>query len=71
MDAFPIKRSSLFEWKRILKENQGKLISLNERKRTPKHTRKRDWPFEIRQKIKEIRYDSLHPNLGPDKIYPL
>ena len=71
IDAFPVKRSTLFEWKRQLKEGQGKLIALNEKKRTPKHTRKRDWPFEVRQKIKEIRRDPLHPNLGPEKIYPL
>jgi len=71
IDAFPVKRSTLFEWKRQLKEGQGKLITLNEKKRTPKHTRRRDWPFEARQKIKEIRRDPLHPNLGPEKIYPL
>jgi hypothetical protein len=71
MDAFPVKRSALFEWKKKLKESGGKLISLNEKKRTPKNTRKRDWPFEIRQKIKQIRHDSLHPNVGPEKIYPL
>ena len=71
MDAFSVKRSTLFEWKRQLKEGQGKLIALNEKKRTPKHTRKRDWPFEIRQKIKQIRHDPIHPNLGPEKIYPL
>ena len=71
IDAFSAKRSTLFEWKRQLKEGQGQLASLNERKRTPKHTRKRDWPFEIRQKIKEIRHDPIHPNLGPEKIYPL
>jgi len=71
IDAFPVKRSTLFEWKKVLKENQGKLISLNEKKRTPKHTRKRDWSFEIRQKIKQIRHDPIHPNLGPGKIHPL
>jgi len=70
-DAFSVKRSTLFEWKRQLKAGQGKLISLNEKKRTPKTTRKREWPFEIRQKIKQIRHDPLHPNLGPEKIYPL
>lgn len=70
-DAFPVKRSTLFLWKKKLRENQGKLISLNDKKRIPKNTRKREWPFEIRQKIKEIRHNPLHPNLGPDKIYPL
>lgn len=71
MDAFPVKRSTLFLWKKKFKENQGKLVSLNDKKRTPKTTRKREWPFEIRQKIKSIRSDELHPNLGAEKIYPL
>lgn len=71
MDAFPVKRSALFLWKQTLKNSGGKLLSLNEKKRTPKHTRKRDWPFEVRQKIKQIRQDPIHPNLGPEKIHPL
>ena len=71
LDAFPVKRSTLFLWKKILNDNQGKLVSLNDQKRTPKHTRKRDWPFEIRQKIKNIRFDEVHPNLGSEKIFPL
>lgn len=71
IDAFPVKRSTLFLWKKKLKENHGQFTSLNDKKRIPKHTRKRDWPLEIRQKIKQIRFDTLHPNLGPDKIYPL
>jgi transposase InsO family protein len=71
IDAFPVKRSALFLWKKILRDNQGKLISLNDKKRIPKTTRKREWSFEIRQKIKQIRHDPLHPNLGPDKIHPL
>jgi transposase-like protein len=71
MDAFPVKRSTLFVWKRQLKEGHGKLIALNEKKRIPKYTRKRVWPFDVRAKIQEIRYDPTHPNLGPEKIYPL
>jgi hypothetical protein len=71
IDAFSIKRSTLFLWKKKLKDNNGNILFLNEKKRTPKTTRKREWPFEIRQKIKEIRRDSLHPNLGQEKIYPL
>jgi transposase InsO family protein len=71
MDAFPVKRSTLFLWKQALKSGGGKLLSLNEKKRIPKNTRKRGWPLEIRQKIKQIRQGPLHPNLGPEKIYPL
>ena len=70
-DAFPVKRSTLFTWKKKFKEHGGKLLSLNEKKRTPQHTRKRDWPFEIRQKIKEIRHNPVSPNLGAEKIYSL
>jgi len=69
MDAFPVKRPTLFLWKKKLKESGGKLISLNDKKRTPKTTRKRLWPFEIRQEIKQLR--TAHPNLGPEKTYPL
>jgi len=71
IDAFPVSRSTLFLWKKKLKDSQSNLLSLNDKKRTPEHTRKRDWPFEIRQKIKQIRHDPLHPNLGPEKIHPL
>ncbi|MEK7541154.1 MAG: integrase core domain-containing protein [Patescibacteria group bacterium] len=71
MDAFPVSRPTLFLWKKKLRDNQGKLLSLNDKKRIPKTTRKREWPFEVRQKIKQIRRDPLHPNLGPEKIYPL
>lgn len=71
MDAFPVKRPTLFLWKKKLRESGGKLESLNDKKRIPKTRRKRKWPFEVRQEIKQIRHDPLHPNLGPEKIYPL
>lgn len=72
MDAFPVKRSALFEWRKKFAESKGKPESLNEKKRIPKTKRKRIWPFEVRQKIKNIRTDvEQHPNLGSEKIYPL
>ncbi len=71
IDAFPVKRSTLFLWKQTLEKSRGKLISLNDKKRIPHTTRKREWPFEVKQKIKQIRHDPLHPNLGSKKIYPL
>ena len=71
MDAFPVKRSTLFSWKKQLKEGHGKLTSLNEKKRMPKTKRKRIWPSEVIRKVKDIRHDPLHPNLGSEKIYPL
>ncbi len=71
IDAFPVKRPTLFLWKKKFKESRGKLESLNDKKRIPKTIRKREWLFEIRQKIKQIRFNPIHPNLGPEKIYPL
>lgn len=69
LDAFPHKRSALFEWKRILKENNGRLESLNEKSRCPKNKRKSDWNPEIVQFIENLRKE--HPRLGKDKIKPL
>jgi hypothetical protein len=71
MDAFPVKRSTLFLWKKKLREGGGKLETLNDKKRVPITRRKRIWPFEIRQKIRNLRDIEEHPNLGPEKIYPL
>lgn len=41
LDAFPHKRSTLFNWKQILAENNGRLESLNEKSTSPKSKRKR------------------------------
>lgn len=69
MDAFPVKRATFFLWKKKFQE--GGMEALNEKKRAPKTTRKREWSLEIRQKIREMRESPLHPNLGPEKIHPL
>ena len=71
IDAFPVKRPTLFVWKKKLREGGGKLEALNDKKRIPLTRRKRIWPLKIRQKIKNIRNIEEHPNLGPEKIYPL
>jgi len=69
IDAFPHKRSALFEWKKTLKENNGRLESLNEKSRCPKNKRKPDWNLEAVQFIEKLRNE--HPRLGKDKIKPL
>lgn len=71
LDAFHEKRSTLFLWKKKLKEGGGKIESLNDEKRIPKNKRKRIWPEKIRNEISNIRHSPLHPNLGPEKIHPL
>jgi len=68
LDAFPVKRSTLFLWKQKVKTGCGKLESLNELTRAPKLKRKRLWPFEVIAEIRRLRL--IHPNLGKEKIYP-
>lgn len=69
LDAFPYKRSILFEWKKTLKHNNGNLESLNEKSKSPKNKRKRI----VEQKMEDfiINLRTEHPGLGKDKIKPL
>ena len=69
LEAFDTKRRTVFEWKKTLKNNNGKIESLNPKSRAPKHTRKRLWEESIIEEIKNIRKD--RPNLGKDKLHPL
>jgi len=69
LDAFPHKRSTLFEWKKTLRENNGRLESLNEKSRCPKNKRKPDWDATAVQYVEKLRNE--HPRLGKDKIKPL
>jgi len=68
LDAFPVKKRTLYHWKSIWEKSGGKLESLNDQSRAPKKKRVRIWPEEIVSEIKRLRWD--HPNLGKDKIYP-
>ena len=69
MDAFPVKRSTLYLWKKQWEQGKKQIEALNEKSRAPRIKRKRLWPLEVRQEIKKLRQE--HPNLGPDKICPL
>lgn len=69
LDAFPVKRSTLFLWQKKLKEGQGKLESLNDQSRSPATKRKRLWPDSVMAEIKRLRWE--YPNLGKDKVHPL
>ena len=65
MEAFNVKRRTLFLWKKKLKA--GNIEALNDDSRAPKSRRKRSWPIAILQEIRRLR--GLHPNLGKDKLY--
>ena len=69
LDAFPHKRSALFNWKHILAENNGRLESLNEKKTSPKNKRKRIVDPMIEQFIVNLR--DKHPRTGKEKVKPL
>ena len=54
-DAFSVSRRTLFNWKKLLDEDKGKMESLNPKKREPKKKRKRLWNIEILEEIKRLR----------------
>ena len=69
LDAFVSKRSTLFSWKRRLKEGRGRLEALNDASRAPRRRRKRLWPQDIIDEVRRLRF--TYPNLGKDKLSPL
>jgi len=68
MEAFNVKRRTLYDWKRKLSEGGGKPEALNERSKAPRKRRTRSWPLEVLKEIERIR--DKYPNLGKEKIYP-
>lgn len=66
LDAFAVKKRTLFDWKRQLKQGGGQLEALNEKSKRPKNIRSRVWPLDIIAEIKRQRAD--HPNLGKEKV---
>lgn len=69
LDAFKIKRRTLFYWKKQFQQNGKKPEALNEKSKAPRTKRKRIWSEDIINEVKRLRWE--HPNLGKDKIYPL
>jgi transposase InsO family protein len=65
-EAFKVKRRTLYLWKSQYKKGGGKLEALNEKSRTPRKRRKREWGEEILFEIKKMRVE--HPNIGKEKI---
>lgn len=71
LDAFPVKRSSLYLWKQKWEQGGKRIEALNERSRAPRAKRKRIWDYRITQEIERLRDKDNHPNLGSEKLYPL
>jgi len=68
IDAFPVKRRTLFYWKKLLYEAKGNNEALNEHSKRPNTLRRRNWPIEVIDQIRLLR--SKYPNLSKEKIYP-
>ena len=66
IEAFGVKRRTLYHWRAKLRKGGGKLESLNEGSRRPKRVRRRTWPEEVTGEIRRLRTE--HPHLGPDKV---
>ncbi len=66
LDAFPVKRSILFLWKKKLRESGGKFESLNNQSRVPKNKRQRIIEPKVSDFI--IGQRKIYPRLGKEKL---
>ena len=66
--AFKVSKSSIYSWRKTLKENNYQLESLNERSKAPHHPRKSKVDQRIKNFIKDYRWQ--HPRTGKEKIKP-
>lgn len=66
-EAFGVKRSTLYYWQKIYRDNNRQIESLTPKSTKPKRTRKRQINPLVIKEIKRLRYD-VCPNLGKDKV---
>ncbi len=68
ISAFKISKSSIYAWRKTLRQNQGRIESLNEKSKAPKNPRK----SKINPAIKEFirNYRKEHPRIDKEKIKP-
>ena len=69
MDAFDISKSSIYRWKKRLKQYRGDINYLIPSSKRPTNFRKSSINFEVIAFIRELRNE--HPRLGKEKIKPL
>ena len=65
-DAFSVSRPTLFRWKKVLRERQGHLESLDPKSTTPKDKRRRIIPDAVKDTIVRERF--FDPHLGKEKL---
>src|SRR4029453_1103299 len=69
LEAFTVKRRTLYHWRRQLRMQGGDLEAHNQKPRAPGLKRKRLWPKEVTAEIRRLR--TLYPNLSKEKLYPV
>ncbi len=67
IEAFGVKRRTLYCWKSQQKKGGGSLEALNEKSKRPKSVRRREWPEAVKREIRRLRTE--HPHLGKEKIH--
>jgi len=66
--VFKISKSSIYHWRKTIKENQGRIEALNEKLKSPKNPRESKIDPRIKDFIKNYRKE--HPRTGKVKIKP-
>lgn len=66
--AFHKARSTIFLWKKKLKEGNGRLSSLSFLSKEPRNKRKRETSPKVKEFI--LRYREKHPGVGKEAIFP-
>ena len=66
IDAFGVSKSSIYRWRKKLKDNAGKLEVLNDGCKSPIKKRKKQRDETVVAFIKEMRHD--RPYLGKEKV---
>ncbi len=67
VEAFGVKRRTVYLWREQLMEGSGKLEALNERSKAPRCRRRRIWPQPVITQMRRLR--TVHPNLGKEELY--
>lgn len=67
--AFKVSKTTIYRWKKVLADNQGKIDSFIPKSTKPKHLRRMETDPRLVEYIRKLR--EKHFRLGKQKIKPL
>jgi transposase InsO family protein len=67
IDAFGISKSTLYSWRKALKQAAGNTVALQPASKRPKRVRATVWCPQVMAELKRLR--QAHPNLGKEKVF--